>query len=128
MRRQTKERRVENLSISMPSFIIHKDGAYNFYTTVSDGACYEEALTLKQVHEVIKEEYGNEGLNQLPERLKRAQKTGCSGRGWSLDDCIEDNRSGPNEEHMTREDFIRKYLTLRDELRRNVHQEKKDGM
>jgi hypothetical protein len=102
----------------MPTYIIHKDSAYNFFTTVADGACYEEALTLEQVHEVTKEEYGNEGLKQLPERLKRAHETGCSGRHWTLDDCIESNRQGPDEAQMPREEFIRRYLTLRPSERR----------
>lgn len=37
----------------MPTFIIHKDGAYNLYSTVSDGCHYEGALTLAQLHEVL---------------------------------------------------------------------------
>lgn len=97
----------------MPQFIIHKDGAYNFYTTIADGACYEEALTLDQLRQAVKEEQGNEGLRGLPARLERAHKTGCSGVDWTLDDCIECNRQGPNEAKMPREEFISRYLTLR---------------
>ena len=96
----------------MPNFIIYKDGAYNFYTTVADGACYESALTLEQVEEVTKMEQGEEGLRKLPERLERAQKTGCSGIDWTLADCIECNRAGIDETRMSRKEFIKKYLTL----------------
>lgn len=96
----------------MPQFIIHKDGAYNFYTTVADGACYESALTLEQVEELVKFEQGEQGLRELPERLKRAHETGCSGINWTLDDCIDSNRCGPDETKMSREEFITKYLTL----------------
>lgn len=97
----------------MAEYIIYKDGAYNFFTTIADGACYEEALTLEQVHEVIKEEYGQEGLRKLPERLKRAQATGCSGHDWTLEDCIESNRAGPGERKMPRDEFIHRYLTFK---------------
>lgn len=96
----------------MPEYIIHKDGAYNFYTTVADGACYEGALTLHQLQLVVKRQWGQEGLDRLPDRLERAHRTGCSGRDWTLDDCIETNRQGPNEAKMPREEFIRRYLTL----------------
>lgn len=95
----------------MSRYIIHKDGAYNFYTTVADGACYEEALTLDELTEIVKETSGTDGLQELPARLERAHRTGCSGAGWTLDDCIRSTR----EPHMNKTDFIAKYLTLRKE-------------
>lgn len=99
--------------MTMPQYIIHKDGAYNFYTTVADGACYESALTLDQVREIIKEEYGQQGLRELDARLERAHKTGCSAFNETLETCIEGNRAGPRERHMPRDEFIAKYLTLK---------------
>lgn len=36
----------------MPQAILHKDGAYQLYTTVADGPCYEQALTLDELKEV----------------------------------------------------------------------------
>jgi hypothetical protein len=96
----------------MPNYIIHKDGAYNFYTTITEGACYQEALTLEEVHDITRQQYGEEGLKELPARLERAHRTGCSGHDWTLDDCIESNRQGSSETTMPREEFIRRYLTL----------------
>jgi len=96
----------------MPRYIIHKDGAYNFFSTVVDAACYESALTLEQVEGIVKEKHGSDGMRDLPARLKRAHETGCSADGWTLDDCIAGNRQGPNESEMPRDEFIRRYLTF----------------
>jgi hypothetical protein len=94
------------------NFIIHHNGAYNIFGTVADGAHYENALTLDQLRAVIKREHGKAGLDYLPQRLGRAHLTGCSGLGHSLDDCIAQNRQGPNESHMPRDEFIARFLTL----------------
>lgn len=96
----------------MPRFIIHKDGAYNFYTTVADGACYERAMTLDELRAVVRFEHGEAVLHDLPGRLERAHATGCSGIGYTLDDCISSNRAGPNESRMPADEFIARYLTL----------------
>jgi hypothetical protein len=96
----------------MPRFIIHKDGAYNFYSTVSDGVYFESALTLDQLRRLVKEETGNNGLIELALRLERAHKTGCSGRGETLRGCISTNRAGPSETKMPYDEFVKRYLTL----------------
>ena len=96
----------------MPKFIIHKDGVYNLFTTVSDGPCFVSGLSLEQLHEYVQQESGNEGLRHLPERLERAHETGCSGFGWTLQDCIQSNRAGPHEREMPGEEFIQRYLTI----------------
>lgn len=97
----------------MPQLILHKDGAYNLYTTVADGACYESALTLEQLEEVLRFEGGQRAIDELPARLERAHRTGCSStRGETLEDCIAFNRAGPNETRLTVDEFVRQYLTL----------------
>ena len=97
----------------MAQLIIHKDGAYNFYTTIADGACYESALTLEELKMIVKFESGVNGLRELPERLDRAHKTGCSSlRGETLEECIRCNRAGENETTLTVDAFVAKYLTL----------------
>ncbi len=97
----------------MPKLILHKDGSYNIYTTVSDGACYESALTLEQLEKVIRFEQGEEGVLGLPARLERAHKTGCSALdGMTLEECISCNRAGPNETELSLAEFVDKYLTL----------------
>ena len=91
----------------MPRFIIHKDGMYNEYTTIADGACWDGGLTLEELKRVLRPEIGTE----FGERLERAHKTGCSGIGWSLDDCIACNRAGPNESRLSQDEFVARYLT-----------------
>lgn len=89
----------------MPSYIIHNDGAYNVFSTISDGCHYVSALTLDQVCEVM-------DIQPNSERLSRAHANGCSGIGWTLDDCIAGNRAGEREATLTRDEFIRRFLTL----------------
>ena len=97
----------------MPAYIIHHDGAYNLYSTISDGCWFEHGITLEQLHDVIGEEHGRQGsIDELPARLERAHETGCSGFGWTLDQCISGNRAGTNESEVPRDEFIRKFLTL----------------
>lgn len=97
----------------MGQLIIHKDGAYNLYTTIADGPCYERALTLEELTEVIRLDLGEQGLRELPARLERAHKSGCSHiGGWTLEECLSANRAGPNESRLPVAEFIATYLTL----------------
>jgi len=97
----------------MPTNIIHKDGVYNFYSTVSDGAYFESGLTLEQLTEYYRQEYGESAMADLPARLERAQARGTSCMIMrSLESTISCNRAGPRETHMSFEDFVAKFLTL----------------
>lgn len=97
----------------MAKLILHHNGAYQLYTTIADGPCYTSALTLDQLTDVIRQERGEDGLNELPQRLERAHATGCSSRIFtSIQSCIATNRAGPNESNMPYDEFISKYLTL----------------
>lgn len=97
----------------MPQLILHNTGAYQLYTTVADGPCYEQALTLEQLREVIELDFGQRGLEVLPERLERAHKTGCSSvNGLTLAECIAGNRAGPNETELPLDEFVRRWVTL----------------
>jgi hypothetical protein len=98
----------------MANLILHKDGAYNIYTTIADGPCYESALTLDQLTEVIRMDLGEQGLRDLPARLDRAHRTGCSSMADpdTLEECISCNRAGPNETRLSFDEFVAKYLTL----------------
>ena len=97
----------------MAELILHKDGAYNIYTTVADCACYESALTLDELKEAIRFSQGETGLRDLPQRLERAHKSGCSSMLYvTLEECILCNRAGENESELSMDDFVAKYLTL----------------
>lgn len=99
----------------MGQLILHKDGAYNIYTTVADGPCYDNALTLDELHEVLRFDGGQRAIDELPQRLERAHATGCSSAlGMTLLECIACNRAGPNESTLEPEEFIRRWLTLPD--------------
>jgi hypothetical protein len=88
----------------MAHFILHKDGAYNVWSTIVDAPIYESALTLDQL---------KQAEPWTDERLARAHDKGCSAiYGITLDGCIEGNRAGPEETEMPRDEFIAKFLTL----------------
>lgn len=104
---------IDETETGMANLILHKDGAYNLYTTIANGACYESALTLEQLKKVIRFEYGEQGIQKLPARLERAHRTGCSALdGKTLEECISCNRAGPNETELSVNEFVAKYLTL----------------
>ena len=111
----------------MGQLILHKDGAYNLYTTIADGACYESALTLEQLEEVIRFELGERGMSELPARLERAHKTGCSHRlGMTLAECISANRAGENESELSFDEFVARYLTLTPNARLSGPQQREE--
>jgi hypothetical protein len=93
-------------------YIIHHKGAYNFYSTISDGARLESAITLDQLKDFTKQEFGDHGLRMLDDRLSRANKTGSSEYYSNLENTILSNRAGENEKHLSKEEFIKKFLTL----------------
>lgn len=97
----------------MAQIILHKDGAYNIYSTIMDAPLFESALSLLQLKEYIKDEFGEDGLRNLYRRLERAHEIGCSAYDASdLEDCLCCNRAGKNEKTLSYKEFIKKYLTL----------------
>ena len=97
----------------MGQHIIHHKGAYNFYTTVADGACFVSAITLEQLIEYTKEKFGERGIENLQARLDRAHKTGTSSlMHYDLHNLLICNRAGKNEKSLNDEDFIKRFLTL----------------
>lgn len=97
----------------MPQLILHNAGAYQLYTTVADGPCYETALTLEELKEILRFEGGQSAIDALPARLERAHKTGCSSiDGQTLEECIACNRAGPNETNVPVDEFIKRWVTL----------------
>lgn len=96
----------------MSKIICHNNGRYNIYNTISDGFCWESSLSLEQLQEWTKEEEGNKGLRELPERLERAHEQGhslCDEE--DLDSFLCCNRAGDNEEQLTTQECIERFLT-----------------
>lgn len=59
-------------------------------------------MSLEELHEYIKDEYGREGLHDLPERLMRVEKYGASALPvrW-VAEVIACNRAGEGETKLT---------------------------
>lgn len=96
----------------MPNYLIHHDGAWNEYSTVSDAPRWTHAIPIDRMRRYHREVYGVSEQVFEP-RVQRALNTGCSCVDEvSLDDCIRGNRAGPNETELSREEFIARYLTL----------------
>lgn len=97
----------------MGQLILHHNGAYNLYSTISEGPYYESALTLDQLREIVKEEAAAKALEQLQARLERAHQFGSScGHGATLIESIQGNRAGPNDTRLSPEKFIAQFLTF----------------
>lgn len=96
----------------MGQFIIHRQGAYNIFSTVSDRCLLPRAVTLQGLEAYTKEHYGSAGMQDLLLRLARAHETGCSAHDCTLDEVIEGNRAGPQECELPRLLFISRFLTL----------------
>ena len=96
----------------MPHYIIHKDGAYNVFSTIVDAPLFASALTEQQLREWHRQQFGEVGETYIEARLARARETGCSGNGWTLKECIDGNRAGRGERRLPEEVFLRRYLTL----------------
>lgn len=95
------------------NLILHRAGAYQLYSTISDRPCFDRALTLDELTRVIELSEGESAVNALPERLARAHAKGCSSLDdETLADCIALNRAGPNEEAVPHDEFVRRWLTL----------------
>jgi hypothetical protein len=100
----------------MPTYIIHKDGVYNFYSSISDTCWFVSGITREQLEAVYKEEYGNSGMRDLPQRLERAHKKGTSCRlSPNLERFLICNRAGENESTLPFEEFVGRFLTIQGE-------------
>ena len=88
------------------------DAGANFYLEWSSivDAPVTYGMPLEEFHEYYREEYGESGMRDLPQRLKRVESKGCS--SWidsSAEDVISGNRAGPKETEFSREQLIEKF-------------------
>jgi len=95
----------------MPNAIIKIKDKYFEWSTVVD-APVTYGMTKDELYEYIKERYGREGLQELPERLARVEKFGTSFH-WNttLDELFESNRAGEDETYLTKEEIYAEYAT-----------------
>ena len=76
-------------------------------------------MTLEEFQAHIKEEYGRQGLNALPERLKRVEEKGHSDIiSPDLESFLVCNRAGPDETWIAAEEIYERYAEeTEDEVR-----------
>ena len=85
----------------MGRFIVKlRDRYFEWSTSVDAPVTY--GMTADELREHIRDEYGNQGLRELPERLARVERTGCSAHdGRTAASVIRFNRAGDGETTLT---------------------------
>jgi hypothetical protein len=92
----------------MGRIIVKIKDKYLEWSTICD-APTTKGMTLEQLHNYIKDQYGRIGLEELPARLERVEATGTSAYGEDLAGTISFNRAGPNEEQLTEDEIYHAY-------------------
>lgn len=85
----------------MGKFIVKLFDQYYEWSTVVD-APVTFGMSLNELRFYIFKKYGNDGLNQLPQRLLRVEEKGTSARDRDLESLIRSNRAGKDEKHLSR--------------------------
>jgi len=94
----------------MGRFIIKIKDRYFEWSTVVD-APITNGMTLDELHAHIKEEYGKQGLESLPERLKRVEACGtASYLDKTVTDTIRGNRAGPKGKYLSAKQIYATYV------------------
>lgn len=94
----------------MPHYIIKLEDKYIVWSTIVD-APISRGLSKEKLSQYIEFHYGEGGLSDLPERLKRVEEKGVSSMlHASVDELIAYNRAGANESCLTKEQIIEQYV------------------
>ena len=95
------------------SLICHNHGHFNIYSTISDQFIFASSLTKDQLELYIKEQYGKQGLNELPSRILRGERTGTSAidKDEELESTLLCNKMSKNETHLTIEQCVKIFLS-----------------
>lgn len=87
------------------------DGQREWYlewsTTVDAPVTF--GMSLEELKEYYRSEYGEAGMAELPHDLARLEETGLSGHNGDLDGLLAGNAAGDNGEYLTNEELIKKY-------------------
>ena len=94
----------------MPKCIVHHDGWFFEWTTVSDGPA-SWGMRRPDFEEYYRDEYGRQGCEDLKERLDRAVRTGSSMRHpeTSAESVVMINNAGFEESWLTLEQIVQIY-------------------
>jgi hypothetical protein len=90
----------------MPRYIIKLNEKYLEWSTVVD-APVSHGMTRQEFTDWYVREHGFFSVNELEERLQRADKKGVSALMYKdVDELIGHNRAGPNETCLTKDELI----------------------
>ena len=93
----------------MGRYILKLNQWYFEWSTIVD-APITWRMTLEQFKQYYQQEYGDHGMENLPERLERVEKSGTSAIPTkTADELISFNRAGEKEENLSRELILEKY-------------------
>lgn len=99
----------------MPQILIHKDGAWNIFSTVVDAPVFEHAITYDDLKYYWYTQYGATSIMNFIESSERAKEHGTSSpMEKSIKNLIICNRAGPRETYMPYKEFMKKFMTLPD--------------
>lgn len=101
----------------MPKFIVHHEGFFFEWSTVVD-APTTYGMKRDEFEEYYRDQYGAEGMKDLPARMDRATSNGTSAayRPMTARELISVNRAGPGETDIPFEEVIRIYCHERPDL------------
>ena len=85
----------------MPRFILHREGRFFEWGTISDSAI-SEPMGRAAFEARYRRKHGEEGMETLPDRLARALDHGTSCvDGTTFEDMVAGNRMGEGERELT---------------------------
>jgi hypothetical protein len=95
----------------MGQFIVKLGGKYLVWSTIVD-APITYGMDEAELQEWVKDEYGQQGLRDLPARMERVEQKGTSALTIeSAERTVWFNRAGPGESQLTVEQIIEQYVT-----------------
>ena len=90
----------------MPKYICHHASKFFEWSTIVD-APVTQAMTREEFEAYYGEQYGGQGLADLPERLDRAVRNGTSSmQPMSLESLVQGNRAGPDKTELKFREII----------------------
>lgn len=92
----------------MPRGILKLQNKYCVWSTVVD-APVTNFDTRERLEMYWRDEYGRQGMNELPSLLRMVEETGTSFRGTTAAELIEGNRAGPDESELTESLLLEHY-------------------
>ena len=97
-------------------FKLEREGEVRYFewSTICD-APLTFGMTLEELHDYVRERYGPPGLEELPKRLERVERSGTSALPGPLsaEDLLKGNRAGAGETTIGIDEFWTRFVTER---------------